>query len=177
MRALAIKASRRSRRQETDRRNHDKPSPIVEDTHSKLEAMGKKNKVNAFRHGPSASQLQVTSSGMTRKNVSVSENETSPNKPQTRLTKKATPEASLRGWSGRSIDNYNSELPDPMLRRQRKFSTNSDFFSWKSFRDLGYSDYMIECLKKQLFHRPSHIQVGASTSFRMCMCPNGLLFY
>ncbi|XP_015870126.3 DEAD-box ATP-dependent RNA helicase 50 isoform X2 [Ziziphus jujuba] len=161
VRALAIKASRR--RQETDAQVHHKPGPVVEDTHSKLESTS-----TAFTHQPRASQLQPTSSAVTRrKNVSVSHNELSPDKPQTRLIKKASQkeEASLRGWrSGRSrsIHSLNSELPDPMLlRNQRKFSTNTDFFSWKSFRDLGFSDFMIECLRKQLFHRPSHIQAMA----------------
>jgi ATP-dependent RNA helicase DDX18/HAS1 len=35
----------------------------------------------------------------------------------------------------------------------------NDFFSRKSFRDLGCTDFMIESLKGQVFVRPSHIQV------------------
>lgn len=188
VRALGVKASQR--RQEMDKIDHklvvdDKP-PFDKslNSHSKLEVMGEKKKVNAPRQRgrvSSASQLQeytdklqvkgtsedITSSGMTMKNgfEPHSDYRIKPVTPQ-RLIKKANPvasvrmgsTASLRGWNnGRSISNFNSELPD--LVRQRNLSTNSDFFSSKSFKDLGYSEYMIECLRKQLFHRPSHIQV------------------
>ncbi|KAF9673243.1 hypothetical protein SADUNF_Sadunf10G0004100 [Salix dunnii] len=37
----------------------------------------------------------------------------------------------------------------------------NDFFSIKSFRDLGCTDFMIESLKGQVFVRPSHIQAKA----------------
>lgn len=53
-----------------------------------------------------------------------------------------------RGW------NLRYDSPDSKF-----MPTASDFFSRKSFRDAGYSDFMIDCLQKQHFHRPSHIQV------------------
>lgn len=66
--------------------------------------------------------------------------------------------AHSKGWGNGGGSMYDlAELPD--LNQQRKFSSDNDFFSRKSFRDVGCSEYMIECLKRQLFQRPSHIQV------------------
>ncbi|KAI6685108.1 hypothetical protein NL676_031021 [Syzygium grande] len=66
--------------------------------------------------------------------------------------------AYFRGWGrGVSLDDYRSESKDLYLHR--KLSSNSDFHSRKSFEDLGYSDFMIESLRKQRFLRPAHIQV------------------
>lgn len=188
VKALAVKASqRRQEMDKIDHKLvvEDKPSfDKSVSSHSKLEVKGEKKKVNVPRHRgrvSSASQLQeytdtvqvkgtsedITSSGMTMKNgfEPYLDYQIKPDKPQ-RLIKKASPvasvrmgsTASLRGWrNGRSIYNFNSELPD--LMRQRNLSTNTEFFSLKSFKDLGCSEYMIECLSRQLFHRPSHIQV------------------
>lgn len=44
-------------------------------------------------------------------------------------------------------------------KRHRKTSTDSGFFSRKSFKDLGCRDDMIESLRGLMFLRPSHIQV------------------
>ncbi|GMN42287.1 hypothetical protein TIFTF001_011497 [Ficus carica] len=45
------------------------------------------------------------------------------------------------------------------LTQQSKSATGAaDFFSRKSFRDVGCSEFMIECLRKLKFQRPSHIQ-------------------
>ena len=57
-----------------------------------------------------------------------------------------------RGWNMK----YDSQASS---QRTKLMATASNFFSRKSFRDAGYSDYMIECLRKLHFHRPSHIQV------------------
>ncbi|KAF8039392.1 hypothetical protein BT93_B1811 [Corymbia citriodora subsp. variegata] len=68
--------------------------------------------------------------------------------------------ADFRGWGrGVSVDDFRYESKD--LNLHRKFSSNSDFHSRKSFEDLGCSDYMIESLRKQHFSRPSHIQAMA----------------
>ncbi|XP_024968116.1 DEAD-box ATP-dependent RNA helicase 50 [Cynara cardunculus var. scolymus] len=40
----------------------------------------------------------------------------------------------------------------------RKSNTAGDFFSRKSFKDLGCTDYMLQCLGSQLIAYPSHIQ-------------------
>ncbi|KAK3017214.1 hypothetical protein RJ639_007132 [Escallonia herrerae] len=68
--------------------------------------------------------------------------------------------ASLRGW------NYNHSASDSTygpIDVPNKWTSpnNGDFFSRKSFRDLGCSDFMIESLKSRLFVRPSHIQAMA----------------
>ncbi|KAA8517585.1 hypothetical protein F0562_017785 [Nyssa sinensis] len=69
--------------------------------------------------------------------------------------------ASLRGWgNGESVHNFRFKVTDISKQRQ-KLTADSDFFSRKSFRDLGCSDYMIESLRSQLFLRPSCIQAMA----------------
>ena len=51
--------------------------------------------------------------------------------------------------------------PDVQLKtKDQKYSDyDARFFSRKSFKELGCSDEMVECLRKQQFNRPSHIQV------------------
>lgn len=56
-----------------------------------------------------------------------------------------------RGW-GKGVDSRSMQVS-----MQRGYE--NDFFSRKSFRDLGCTDFMIESLKGQVFVRPSHIQV------------------
>ncbi|XP_021300028.1 DEAD-box ATP-dependent RNA helicase 50 [Herrania umbratica] len=69
--------------------------------------------------------------------------------------------AHLRGWGdGGSIHKRKMKSPD-LLKKHRKLSVGGDFFSRKTFRDLGCSEYMIKSLKEQLFVRPSHIQAMA----------------
>lgn len=46
-----------------------------------------------------------------------------------------------------------------LTQRSKSTSSAADFFSRKSFRDVGCSDFMIECLRKLNFQRPSNIQV------------------
>lgn len=65
--------------------------------------------------------------------------------------------SNLRGWGrGASIQNFKSE---DLLKRMRKFSTDGDFFSKRTFGQLGCSEFMIESLRGLHFLRPSHIQV------------------
>lgn len=63
----------------------------------------------------------------------------------------------LRGWGGGSID-YRLKREE-ILRERRNLDDENNFFSRKSFQELGCSDYMIESLRNQHFVRPSHIQV------------------
>lgn len=58
-----------------------------------------------------------------------------------------------RGW-GKGVDSRSMQVS-----MQRGYE--NDFFSRKSFRDLGCTDFMIESLKGQVFVRPSHIQAMA----------------
>ncbi|XP_015574759.2 DEAD-box ATP-dependent RNA helicase 50 isoform X2 [Ricinus communis] len=60
------------------------------------------------------------------------------------------------GWA-------NVGLTTKSIHRQHKFSAENDFFSRKSFRDLGCSEFMIESLKGQGFLRPSPIQAMSFT--------------
>ncbi|PRQ39703.1 putative RNA helicase [Rosa chinensis] len=66
---------------------------------------------------------------------------------------------SRKGWGSGGSIRESSEYPD--LDQRRRVSNDGGFFSRKSFRDVGCSEYMIECLRKQLFQRPSHIQAMA----------------
>ncbi|CAK7327463.1 unnamed protein product [Dovyalis caffra] len=58
-----------------------------------------------------------------------------------------------RGW-GKGVDSRSTQVS---VERGHE----NDFFSRKSFRDLGCTDFMIESLKGQVFVRPSHIQAKA----------------
>ncbi|KAJ6313697.1 hypothetical protein OIU77_015060 [Salix suchowensis] len=58
-----------------------------------------------------------------------------------------------RGW-GRGVGSRSMQFS---MQRGHE----NDFFSIKSFRDLGCTDFMIESLKGQVFVRPSHIQAKA----------------
>lgn len=65
-----------------------------------------------------------------------------------------------KGWNEREPRrSYRVELGDP--KPTRKYDAGSDFFSRKSFRELGCCDEMIETLRAQDFVRPSHIQAIA----------------
>ncbi|KDP28022.1 hypothetical protein JCGZ_19102 [Jatropha curcas] len=64
-----------------------------------------------------------------------------------------------RGWGNVGLE---SQSANP-LQRKHKFSAQNDFFSRKSFRDLGCSQFMMESLKQQSFLRPSNIQAMAFT--------------
>lgn len=63
---------------------------------------------------------------------------------------------SSRGWEGAASL---KSVASGQSKRHRKTSSDSGFFSRKSFKDLGCSDDMMESLRGQMFLRPSHIQV------------------
>ncbi|KAJ6824264.1 DEAD-box ATP-dependent RNA helicase 50 [Iris pallida] len=66
--------------------------------------------------------------------------------------------SSLRGWtSAPSV--RETAIPHPKLNK--RMSADGGFFSRRSFKDLGCSNYMIESLRSLLFLRPSHIQAMA----------------
>ncbi|KAG2669716.1 hypothetical protein I3760_14G046400 [Carya illinoinensis] len=153
-------------------------------SHPKQERIGRKNKEIAFRNRgrvPGASQSQETSDMMqirgTADNFDLSpkhgfephlENLNTPGKPnksdtKTRISDISVPRGSarnLRGWgSGGSKYDYQSE---DILKRMRKLSTDRvDFFSKKSFGELGCSEFMIESLRGLRYSCPSHIQAMA----------------
>ncbi|KAF5736838.1 DEAD-box ATP-dependent RNA helicase 50-like [Tripterygium wilfordii] len=74
---------------------------------------------------------------------------------------------SLRGWgNGGSARNSkyvrNSKYePTDGLKYQSKVSGQTDFYSRRSFGDLGCTDFMIDSLKAQRFLRPAHVQAMA----------------
>ncbi|XP_071723458.1 DEAD-box ATP-dependent RNA helicase 50-like, partial [Rutidosis leptorrhynchoides] len=77
---------------------------------------------------------------------------------------RATSSVKSSGWgSGGSVHLLDSESRTLAKSHQNKVS-DPDFFSRKSFVELGCSENMIECLKKQNFLRPSHIQAMAFPS-------------
>ncbi|TKY75516.1 DEAD-box ATP-dependent RNA helicase 50 [Spatholobus suberectus] len=51
----------------------------------------------------------------------------------------------------------------PKFPSQTKSSTDTNFFSLKSFKEIGCSDYIIQSLQKLFFTRPSHVQAMAFT--------------
>jgi len=70
--------------------------------------------------------------------------------------------STLRGWSGASsasASGYSNAAAIAHPKLHRKMTTDSGFFSRKSFKDLGCIDDMIESLRSLSFVRPSHIQV------------------
>ncbi|TMX04573.1 hypothetical protein EJD97_007432 [Solanum chilense] len=65
--------------------------------------------------------------------------------------------SSLRGWGGGQSIHHRS-MGEEISRRRQNLDDRNNFFSRKSFHDMGCSDYMIEALRNQHFVRPSHIQ-------------------
>ncbi|XP_078436312.1 DEA(D/H)-box RNA helicase family protein [Wolffia australiana] len=72
------------------------------------------------------------------------------------------PSSPTRGW--RNVDPPNVWKPDvkpdnrPQKKNRKLSGEDGRFFSRKSFKELGCNDEMVECLGRQQFHRPSHIQ-------------------
>ncbi|KAI5351627.1 hypothetical protein L3X38_004518 [Prunus dulcis] len=172
---------------ESDDELNVQDAPPFINSQSTLEVRGNKKNANAPSHGGRASSAsrseefrnmrrkKGTEDGIDRSGVNVkdafeplTDDQTKQHKPHRSETMVSRQKASVsrgssanaKGWGNGGGSMYDlSELPD--LKQRRKFSTDSDFFSRKSFRDLGCSDYMIECLRRQLFQRPSHIQAMA----------------
>ncbi|KAK6142330.1 hypothetical protein DH2020_022678 [Rehmannia glutinosa] len=69
--------------------------------------------------------------------------------------------ASSKGWgSVRSVDSYRPKV-DNVSKKGQALKAHNDFFSRKSFKELGCSDYIIESLRSLNYVRPSHIQAMA----------------
>ena len=63
-------------------------------------------------------------------------------------------------WGGvEAADSYRRYRPDDLSKKELKFKASNDFFSRKSFTELGCSDIIVESLRKMQYVRPSHIQV------------------
>lgn len=74
---------------------------------------------------------------------------------------------SFRGWGNREPMNDYSSRTDDISPRRRNLSDKNSFFSRKSFKDLGCSEYMIDSLRGLNFIRPSHIQVYECFTFQI----------
>lgn len=72
------------------------------------------------------------------------------------LERSARTVTSFKGWGG-ATPNQNATASQ--LKNYRKKATGGGFFSRKSFKDAGCTDYMVETLRGLMFIRPSHIQV------------------
>ncbi|XP_047947970.1 DEAD-box ATP-dependent RNA helicase 50 isoform X1 [Salvia hispanica] len=68
-------------------------------------------------------------------------------------------------WGGvEAADSYRRYRPDDLSKKELKFKASNDFFSRKSFTELGCSDIIVESLRKMQYVRPSHIQAMAFDS-------------
>ncbi|MBA0798191.1 hypothetical protein Gohar_008805 [Gossypium harknessii] len=83
----------------------------------------------------------------------------------------------FRGWAdGGSISKPKLNSPHlPKKHLTLSTGAGSDFFSRKTFANLGCSEYMIKSLKQQLFLRPSHIQVYSITNFPGNLDPENIV--
>lgn len=63
----------------------------------------------------------------------------------------------LRGWGNRPPRDIQRQ--DDVSRKRRNVNDNHNFFSRKSFNEMGCSNYLIESLRGLHFLRPSNIQV------------------
>ncbi|XP_051135249.1 DEAD-box ATP-dependent RNA helicase 50 [Andrographis paniculata] len=68
--------------------------------------------------------------------------------------------SSKRWGNVESADSYRYKA-DKMPKKGPKIKLSDDFFSRKSFKELGCSDYIIESLNKLQYVQPSHIQAMA----------------
>lgn len=67
---------------------------------------------------------------------------------------------SSKRWGGvAQVDTYRSNTED-VSNKGRKLKDDSNFFSRRSFKELGCSDYIIESLRNLQYIRPSNIQVS-----------------
>ncbi|KZV19936.1 DEAD-box ATP-dependent RNA helicase 50 [Dorcoceras hygrometricum] len=74
------------------------------------------------------------------------------------------PMTSSKGWHNvEPAHSYRSKVYGNSKKEQR-LKTSYEFFSRTSFKELGYSDSIIESLKNLQYLRPSHIQAMAFTS-------------
>ncbi|XP_008439020.2 DEAD-box ATP-dependent RNA helicase 50 [Cucumis melo] len=157
VKAIVTKGSRTNEELRNDVR---KPTPedgsphITDYPRSKVKTMGEKKRINASRNveknsRPSEQQdrerHQITAPNLSRSEPLVSSGSGS----------------YFRGWGSRGP--YGSEY-EPTERKQQKISSEKGFYSRKSFKDLGCSEYMIESLRRQNFIRPSQIQAKAFAS-------------
>ncbi|XP_022137867.1 DEAD-box ATP-dependent RNA helicase 50 [Momordica charantia] len=143
VKAIATKSSSTNEKSSDDARApiFERGLPHISDrSQSKVKSMGEKKRVNASRHVdkfPRSSEHDRDRHHSSGPNLSRSEQGSA---------------AYFRGWGSRGP--YGSDY------EPTKFSERG-FYSRKSFKDLGCTEYMIESLRRQSFLRPSQIQAKA----------------
>lgn len=141
VKAIATKSSSTNEKSSDDAHapTFERGLPHISDrSQSKVKSMGEKKRVNASRHVdkfPRSSEHDRDRHHSSGPNLSRSEQGSA---------------AYFRGWGSRGP--YGSDY------EPTKFSERG-FYSRKSFKDLGCTEYMIESLRRQSFLRPSQIQV------------------
>lgn len=152
VKAIVTKGSRTNEELRNDVR---KPTPedgsphISDYPRSKVKTMGEKKRINALRNvekNSRPSELQDRERHQT----------TAPNLSRSEPLVSSGSGSYFRGWGSRGP--YGSEY-EPTEHKQQKISSEKGFYSRKSFKELGCSEYMIESLRRQNFVRPSQIQV------------------
>lgn len=76
--------------------------------------------------------------------------------------RRAVSSSDSKKWGGvEGVDSYSRYRRDDidLSKKGLKLKASNDFFSRKSFDELGCSDYIVESLRKMQYIRPAHIQV------------------
>lgn len=163
-------SKRHSQLKEGSREYDDEPTrEAFGHSRSEVESQTRNKKSTTHKHEdkvPGAERLRAIRESILRSNTEEMDIRVNHSKPGVRHENYATEHpvaggsnAGIRGWGkGGSSQDFLSESVD-LHKQNKKVSANSDFFSRKFFTDLGCNEYLIESLRKQLFVRPSHIQV------------------
>lgn len=157
VKAIVMKGSRTKEELKDDVRvpTTGNGSPHISDRpHSKVKTPGEKKKVNTLRNVERFSRSsELQDKGRHHR--------TPPSLSRSEQSVPAASATHFRGWGSRGPYDSEYESTQP---KQQKFSSEKGFYSRKSFKDLGCTEYMIESLRRQNFLRPSQIQAKAFAS-------------
>ncbi|XP_058785724.1 DEAD-box ATP-dependent RNA helicase 50 [Vicia villosa] len=109
-------------------------------THSKPQS--RFDKLNANKHKANALILRSKEKIRRRKQAELDENPATASPTRRRLS------THPKGWGDTRVTSFKSSLP----------LEDTNFFSLKSFKDIGCADFVIQSLHKLSLTRPSHIQ-------------------
>ncbi|KAL5555553.1 hypothetical protein UlMin_037789, partial [Ulmus minor] len=187
VKAIAVKTSQETNTiNENNQKLVEKDTPpalvfdksVTVSSHSKFEVMDKRNKMDGHRKGERVSRTSQSQQfrgmrGKSDKSESEEHGSEVPvrggsqqfkgmrDKSYKSEIEEHSSEVPVRGGSSTHFRGWNFRSESSYLAERRNLTTNTDFYSRKSFRDMGCSEFMVECLRKQLFQRPSHIQAMA----------------
>lgn len=146
---------RRTSDTEQEMNSKDPSNQFVGDTSTDCDFVGGNGKETASRHEGSSS---VSTKSLTSRNPD-------PGMKLDRADISASRGSTgrLRGWGNVEVEptHKNEFTKLHHLKQQKIPSFDIEFFSQKTFEELGCNDDMIAFLKGQLFFRPSHIQAMA----------------